>query len=121
MEKISFDKIWELLNTHGVIPDKRVDASNLWATYTPEQQHQLYATISSKIRLRKFVHYDPVRALWENAQTSITRIEPPTNYAGKPMPRGGEFYLAEYNGQRGLYKVEDVKAHNMLNPQKFEI
>ncbi len=114
MEKISFDRIWELLESHGVIPDKRVETSNLWATYTPEQQQQLYATISSKIRQRKFVHYDPVRALMENARTTLAILQPPTNYAGKALPRGFEYYLAEYNGQRGLYKAEDVKAHKML-------
>ena len=121
MEKISFDKIWEMLDSHGVIPSKRAEASNLWDTYMPEQQQQLYATIRSKIQQRKFIHYDPVRALVENARTIITQHAEPTNYAGKALPRGGEYYLAEYNGQRGLYKAEDVKAHNMLNPQKFDI
>ena len=119
---ISFEDFWQLLYDHGSRNYYKNETLARWNELSAEQQQTLYERISEKIRNGKFVDYNPLEAIHDNLQrTNRPLLQPPTNYAGKPLPRGFEFYLAEYNGQRGLYKAEDVKAHNMLNPQKFDI
>ena len=57
----------------------------------------------------------------ESAPRKATPLVEPTNYNGRALPRGCDFYFADYNGQRGLYTAQDVHAHHMSNPQKFEL
>ena len=119
---ISFNQLWQLFAARGALASQYDEAEHLWNTYSTDHQQFIYDTISQKLRTRRFVHFVPAVAIVENAPRQPHAIlHPPTNYAGKPLPRGCEFYFAVYNGQRGLYKAEDVKAHNMLNPEKFEI
>ena len=63
----TFNFIWLLLESHGVVPGKQHEAAQLWATFTTEQQREIYRTIRDKIQAGKFVHYNPVIALRENA------------------------------------------------------
>ncbi len=119
---ISFEDFWQLLYEHGSRNYYKNDTLTRWNELSAEQQQTLYERISEKIRTGKFVDYNPLEAIHDNLQrTYRALLPPPTNYAGKALPRGGEYYLAEYNGQRGLYKAEDVKAHKMLNPEPFKI
>jgi len=57
----------------------------------------------------------------ESAPRKATPLVEPTNYNGRALPRGCDFYFADYNGQRGLYTAQDVHAHHMSNLQKFEL
>ena len=119
---ISFEDFWQLLYDHGSRNYYKNDTMARWNELPAEQQQSLYNRISEKIRAGKFVDYNPLEAIHDNLQrTNRPFLPPPTNYAGKPLPRGYEFYFAVYNGQRGLYKAEDVQSHHMSNPQKFEI
>ena len=124
MESIPFDTIWTMLAPFGEFKRRRQACMALWDSFSPEQQQDIYARIQGKLQRGEFVHDNPYFAIEDNSRAPRqprTILQPPTNYAGKPLPRGFEFYLAEYNGQRGLYKAEDVQAHHMSNPQKFEI
>ena len=124
METITFDTLWALLAPFGEFKRRRQACIALWDGFSPEQQQDIYARIQGKLQRGEFVHDNPYFAIEDNPRAPRQPhaiLQPPTNYAGKPLPRGGEYYFAEYNGQRGLYKAEDVKAHNMLNPEKFEI
>ena len=64
----SFDYIWELLFRHGGMHLRRAECQRVWNTYSQEQQRQIYATIKHKLEHRRFVHYDPVRAIQENVR-----------------------------------------------------
>lgn len=63
----TFDFIWKLLVEHGTVPSRRAEAAQLWATFTIEQQRHIYRCIRDKLREGKFVHYNPVLAIKENA------------------------------------------------------
>ena len=119
---ISFNQLWPLFLSRGALASQYDEAEQLWNTYSPDQQQHIYDTLSQKLRDGRFVHFIPAIAIRENLprqQRAFLLL--PTNYAGKPLPRGFEFYFADYNGHRGLYKREDVEAHHMSNPKKFEI
>ena len=62
----TFKFIWELLNTHGVVPSKKAEAATLWATFSIEQQREIYRRIRDKIRRGKFVDYNPANAIRDN-------------------------------------------------------
>lgn len=64
---IEFNEVWQLLRQHGSSAKRETECAALWATYNPTQQTRIYTTIREKLRQHKFVHYDPLRALRENA------------------------------------------------------
>ena len=64
----TFDHLWLLLGNHGGIADFfKEEASRVWSGYTLEQQREIYRAIRDKLSAGKFVHYNPVQALRENA------------------------------------------------------
>ena len=63
----TFGFLWQLLESHGVVPSRKQECAQLWATFTLEQQRHIYRSIRDKIRAGKFVHYNPVLAVRENA------------------------------------------------------
>lgn len=63
----TFVFLWQLLESHGVVPGKKEECARLWATFTLEQQRHIYRSIRDKLRAGKFVHYNPVKAVQENA------------------------------------------------------
>ena len=107
----TFIFIWELLNTHGVVPSKRAEAAELWATFSIEQQRIIYRRIRDKIRQGKFVDYNPANAIRDNAPKT-TRAEP-INYNGKNIPAGVQVYSAKYNGAWGMYTQADIERFGM--------
>ena len=62
----SFDYLWQLLETHGVIPNKKRQAEEIWKNYPLEVQRYIYRCIRDKLRAGKFVNYDPVLAIINN-------------------------------------------------------
>ena len=124
MENITFEQIWSLLSPFGEYKRREAAARRLWENFSLDEQRAIYLRIQGKKQRGEFVHENPYFAIEDNSRAprqSLAILQPPTNYAGKPLPRTGEFYFADYNGKRGLYKREDVEAHHMSNPQKFEI
>ena len=63
----TFVFIWQLLEQHGAVPSRKSEAAQLWATFSLEQQRWIYRCIRDKLRAGKFVHYNPVLAIKENA------------------------------------------------------
>ena len=64
----SFDFIWQLLSNHGSTDVKKVACAQLWETFNVQQQRQIYGAIRDKLERGKFVNYDPVKAIQENAR-----------------------------------------------------
>ena len=62
-----FDELWALLRQHGSSNKRETECAALWATYMPEMQLRIYETIRTKLEQGRFVHYDPLRAIRENA------------------------------------------------------
>ena len=115
----TFDQLWQLFLDRGALATRRDETANLWNTYSTEQQQRIFNTITAKLNQGRFVHFNPCQAIRENARKSQTSLAAPTNYFGRPLPRGVTFYRADYQSVRGLYTEQDVRAHHMSNPELF--
>ena len=62
-----FPDLWALLRQHGSSAKREQECAQLWDTYSPTLQELLYKVIKTKLEQNKFVHYDPLRAIKENA------------------------------------------------------
>ena len=62
-----FEQLIGLLNKRPMVPGKTAECLRLWETFSAAQQQQIYGTIRNKLQTGKFVHYDPVKAIQENA------------------------------------------------------
>ena len=124
MQTNSFDTIWALLAPQGEFKRREQACRRLWQGYDPDKQQEIINAISDKQRQGEFVNRNPYFAIEDNAigQAARLSLKPaPTNYFGRPLPRGFTFYRADYNGSRGLYTEQDVLLHHMSNPEKFEV
>lgn len=108
---IHFDNIWRVLYDHGACENKRIECSELWATYTPEQQEQILTTITNKLKKDKFVHYDPIRAIRENAPRA-PQTEP-TDWNGRALVPTEHYATAFYNGKWGMYTLKDIELFHL--------
>ena len=71
---ILFQDVWRLLRAHGSSNKREEECRLLWGTFPPEMQQCIYKTIQTKLTRNKFVHYDPLRAIRENAQACAEQI-----------------------------------------------
>ena len=78
-----FQQLWALLRQHGSSAKRETECAAQWATYPPELRQRIYATIRTKLEQGKFVHYDPVRALEENARPPRQQTLSYTDYYSK--------------------------------------
>ena len=62
-----FDYFWQMLEGHGVVERHKTDAAILWDKFSLTQQRYIFRTIRDKIQQGKFVNYNPVLAIKENA------------------------------------------------------
>jgi len=83
-----FSYIWELLKSHGVVPNEQQLARDVWNKYNLEQKRAIYRAIRDKIREGKFVNYHPHLAIHDNAPKPPRIITIPA-----------EKYYAIYNTQ----------------------
>ena len=109
---INFEDLWQLLETHGVMDSKRIESERLWSTFLPEEQQAIYQTISTKLQNGKFVHYNPMRAIYENKPRRFPKPEP-MNWNGRALDPRRQYVTAKWNGRWGTYAVEDVQQFNM--------
>lgn len=113
----TFDQLWQLFLDRGALATQRDDTAKLWSTYTPEQQRQILVTITNKLNQRRFVHFNPLQAIRENARHAQQSFTPPTNYNGSRhfdrLVATGTLVTAEYNGQVGIYTLADANKHHM--------
>ena len=63
-----FKELWQLFRAHGSSNKREKECAALWASYSPALQEHIYNAICTKLEHGKFVHYDPLRAMKENAQ-----------------------------------------------------
>ena len=122
----TFDYIWQLLKPTVEFSTRgRTEACRrLWDSFDLERQRYTYRTIRDKKRRGEFVDENPYFAIEDNshAPKKPTALLPPIiNHFGKPLSRNTRYYIAWYNGEKGLYTEEVVKAYHMSNPQKFEL
>ena len=70
----TFDFLWQLVANHGGVAEHyKAELARVWAEYSLEEQRHIYRSIRDKLRADKFVNYNPVRAVQENAP----RAKPP--------------------------------------------
>ena len=122
----TFDHIWKLLNPAVEFSTRgRTEACRrLWESFDLDRQRYTYRTIRDKKCRGEFVDENPYFAIEDNSHAPkkpAALLPPIINYFGKQLRRGVNYYVAWYNGQKGLYTEEVVKAYHMLNPEKFEI
>ena len=71
----SFDFLWQLVGTHGSVAENyKAELARIWDEYELEQQRVIYRTIRDKLRAGKFVHYNPVKAIRDNAPKKKQQI-----------------------------------------------
>ena len=116
---ISFNQLWQLFASRGALASQYAEAEQLWTSYSPDQQQQIYNAFRTTLERGAFVHYNPSQAIRENARTR--HLGEPTTSSGRPHPKGYEFFRATYNGQRGLYTAQDVQTYHMSSPEIFEL
>ena len=61
-----FNELWAKLYDHGASAKKEEGTRRYWAKLSPQQQRQVFTTISRKLEEDSFVQYDPIRAIKEN-------------------------------------------------------
>ena len=77
---------------------RETECAALWSTYPPEMQQRIYNTIRTKLEQKKFVHYDPLRAMEENAR----------------LPRQQTLSYADYYAR--YHTTEPRDGWQMVNP-----
>lgn len=63
-----FNELWKQLRKHGSSAKREEECAQLWATYPPELRQAVFNAIQTKLEQKKFVHYDPLRAIEENVK-----------------------------------------------------
>ena len=64
----SFDFLWQLVSSHGGVAENyKAELARIWNMYSLSQQRAIYCSIRNKLRTGKFVNYNPVKAVRENA------------------------------------------------------
>ena len=59
----TFDFLWQLVANHGGVAENyKAELARVWAEYSLEEQRHIYRSIRDK-----FVNYNPVKAVRENA------------------------------------------------------
>ena len=65
---MEFIEFWQIVENHGrVAAYYKAECEHLWTTYTPDQQKAICESITHKLRTGRFVHYNPVNAMRDNA------------------------------------------------------
>ena len=112
---ITFDQFWQALYDHGASLYHRGECFDLWNTLTLMQRQQLHNIITTKIRERRFVDYNPMRAMRDNLRQLTTQQAPaqPTNYNGARSLPSEPLVRAIYNGTGGIYTRREAELFEM--------
>lgn len=100
-----FNDLWTMFRKHGSSAKREKECAQLWSTYSPILQQQVYNAIRTKLEHNKFVHYDPLRAMQENANALRTQTLSYKEYYaryGTTEPRDG-WQMANPTGQQVIY------------------
>ena len=64
---MDFLEIWKILSCRGRVAHfYREECEYLWSTFTPQQQQQIYESITKKLNSGRFVHFNPANAIRDN-------------------------------------------------------
>ena len=105
----TFNDLWSLLRQHGSSGKRECECAALWASYPPEVQQRVYENIRTKLEQNKFVHYDPLRAIEENARLPCRQMLTMAEYYrryGTTEEREG-WRMTNPTGQRVVYVKGD--------------
>ena len=65
---MDFNDFWPLVENHGSVASfHKNECEELWRGFTSEQQQAVYDAIQRKLNSGLFVHYDPAKAIRDNA------------------------------------------------------
>ena len=109
----SFDeliKAYRAQNDNATLSaDVLATSRSLWGQLDEGKQQQLLQAVEE--------------GKWSKSRLDWTitdyKFREPTNYNGRVLPQGFEFYRADYNGQRGLFTKQDVEAYKLQNTEFF--
>lgn len=102
---ITFEDLWQELRAHGSSRKREDECRELWESYPPEKRQCIYDSIHVKLSQNKFVHYDPLRAIRENAQACADQILSYSAYYaryGTTEERDG-WQMANPTGEKVIY------------------
>lgn len=100
-----------MLYEHGASEKKKEGTQRYWTTLTADQQQQVFTAIRRKLEERRFVQYDPIRAIKENIR--MHQAVEPINYNGRSLKQGVQYVIAKYKGAYGTYRIEDARTFGM--------
>ena len=105
VDMVTFEQMWAVLYKHGASSRKEEGTRRYWEGLRPEQQEQVFTTITAKLAERKFVQYDPIRAIMENLrevrQQVLTYNEYYERYGTTEEKDGWK--MANPTGQKVIY------------------
>ena len=107
----SFNELWSLLRKHGSSSKREAECAQLWATFSPTLQQAVFNAIQTKLEQKRFVHYDPLRAIQENADALRLQTLSYADYYARyhtTLPQDG-WQMVNPTGNKVIY----VKCQNL--------
>lgn len=115
---------WTLFSAADKYQDRKACSLRQWMLRSPQARQAMLEQLRTQGPPANRNPYFWIQDFPEPGLTPAPRaaiLPPPTNYYGRPLPKGYEFFRATYNGQRGLYTAQDVQTYHMSNPEIFEL
>ena len=118
----SFDYLWQLIKDHGRICEwHKADASRVWDGYTLDEQRAIYRSIRDKLHAGKFVHYNPVIAIQENAPKRVVaepQLLSPAEQA-RNIKNGVRMVVVKWKGRFPVITKADALRFGMEVTREF--
>lgn len=106
-----FEIVWQALVENGTSKRNHDATERFWNTLTQKQKDLAYKNIPWKVKMGKFVQYDPIRAIKENSRKYL--LPEPTNYNGRRLKPGVTYVIAKYKGSYGTYTLAEAKEFGL--------
>ena len=106
-----FETVWQALVENGTSKRNHDATERFWNTLTQKQKDLVHKNIPWKVKMGKFVQYDPIRAIKENSRKYL--LPEPTNYNGRRLKPGETYVIAKYKGAYGTYTLAEAKAFGL--------
>ena len=103
-----FEELWVLFRQHGSSNKREEECRALWNSYSQGMQEPLFNTVRRKKAQDKFVHYDPLRAMQENARLPREQILSYAAYYARyhtTEPRDG-WQMVNPTGKQVIYVLK---------------
>lgn len=110
-----FETVWQALVENGTSKRNHDATERFWNSLTQPQKDLVCENIPWKVKTGKFVQYDPIRAIKENARKY--QLPEPVNYNGNSLidevAKTMLLVSARHNGHAGIYALADAIEHGM--------